>query len=183
MSFLSSRYVDECRLIGNVRPRGRHPSACESGAATVEFALVSTLLFTIMFGIIQYGLYFNDALSTRQGVREGVRQGVVRNFTAMPGCGSEPTDMDKLRCNTKVQIDALTGTEYVKVVRPATWAKTQPLIVCAMVKSEGAVGLLPMPKGGWIASKTEMSIEQDATPLPTGTTTSDTLPAGVSYPC
>ena len=81
----------------------------ERGAATVEFALVSSLLFLIMFGILQYGLYFNDALSARQGVREGARQGVVRNFTPLTGCATQPTDMDKLRCNTKQQIDALTG--------------------------------------------------------------------------
>lgn len=152
----------------------------QSGAATVEFALVCTLLFSIMFGILQYGLFFNDALSTRQGVREGARMGVVRNF---PACGGQSTDMDKLRCSTKKQIDALTPDVYVKVVRPATWAKTQPLIVCAMVKSNGAIGLLPMPNGGWTSSLTQMSIEQDATPLPTGTTTSDTLPSGQSYPC
>ena len=152
----------------------------QAGAATVEFALVCTLLLTIVFGIVQYGLYFNDALSARQGIREGARMGVVRNF---PACGGESTDMDKLRCNTKKQIDALTPSVYVKVVRPTTWAKTQPLTVCTMVKSNGAIGLLPMPKGGWVSSSIQMSIEQDATPLPTGSTTWDTLPAGESYPC
>ena len=163
--------------------RSKDRPASEDGAAVVEFALVSTLLFLIMFGVLQYGLYFNDALSTRQGVREGARQGVVRNFTALPGCASEPTDMDRLRCNTRKQIDALTGTEYVKVVRPATWSKAQPLIVCSMVRSDGAVGLVPMPNHGWIETSTQMSIEQDAAPLPTGATTSDPLPSGVSYPC
>ncbi len=161
------------------RPTTRGPRA-ESGAAVVEFALVSVLLFTIMFGILQYGLYFNDALSTRQGVREGVRQGVVRNFVA---CGGESTDMGKLKCETKRQIDAVTGTEYVKVIAPPVWKKTAPLVVCAMVKSDGAVGLLPMPNGGWITSSTQMSIEQDATPLPTGATVADTLPAGVTWSC
>lgn len=161
-----------------VRPGSDRHS--ERGAAAVEFALVSSLLFTIMFGVIQYGLFFNDALSTRQGVREGTRQGVVRNFAP---CGTESTDMGRLKCNTRLQIDAVTGTEYVKVVRPLTWAKTQPLIVCAMVKSDGALGLLPMPNGGWIGYRIQMSIEQDATPLPTGASTSDPLPAGVTYPC
>jgi len=52
-----------------------------------------------------------------------------------------------------------------------------------MVNSDGGVGLLPMPNGGWIRAKTQMSIEQDATPLPTGASTSDALPAGVTYPC
>lgn len=152
----------------------------ERGAAAVEFALVSSLLFIVLFGVIQYGLYFNDSLSARQGVREGARQGVVRNF---PACTGATTDMEKLKCNTKNQIDALTGTTYVKVVRPATWVRPQPLIVCAMIDSDGGVGLLPMPSDGWISAKTQMSIEQDATPLPTGVTTSDPLPAGQAYPC
>lgn len=154
----------------------------ESGAAAVEFALVSTLLFTVMFGVIQYGLFFNDALSTSQGVREAARQGVVRNFAA---CGTATNDMDKLRCTTKQLISAPTGVAYVKIVKPTVWAKGQPLIVCAMVKSEGGVGLLPMPRGGWISSSTQMSIEQDTAPLPTpaGTTSADTLPSGVSWTC
>lgn len=155
----------------------------ESGAAAVEFALVSSILLVIMFGVIQYGLYFNDSLSARQGVREGARMGVVRNFTSDPTCSSKPDDMARLRCATARQIGAPTGVAYVKVVRPLKWARTQPLIVCAMVKSNGATGLLPMPNGGWISATTQMSIEQDAAPLPTGATTSDPLPSGVSYPC
>lgn len=150
------------------------------GAAAVEFALVMPILLMIVFGIIQYGLWFNDSLNVRQGVREAARQGVVRNF---PACGTATTDMERLRCNAKTQIDAMTGTEYVKVVRPATWAKSQPLVVCALVKT-AAIGMLPQPNNGWISSKTQMSIEQDATPLPTGVTNQDALPAGApAYPC
>lgn len=162
-------------------PRRRDRGA--EGAAAVEFALVMPILFLVMFGILQYGLWFNDSLNTRQGVREAARQGVVRNFAS---CGSAANDMDTLKCNAKLQISALTGTEYVKVVKPATWAKSEPLVVCALVRSQGAVGILPMPNGGWISSTTQMSIEQDAVPLPTGTTTQDTLPAGApaaGYPC
>ena len=154
------------------------------GAAAVEFALVMPILITVMFGILQYGLWFNDSLNTRQGVREAARQGVVRNFPVAAPCTSTSTDMDKLRCDAKRQINALTGAEYVKVVKPTTWSKSQPLIVCALVKSEGGVGLFPMPNNGWISSTTQMSIEQDATPLPTGATTQDALPSGApAYPC
>ena len=95
----------------------------EHGAAAVEFALVMPILFLAVFGIIQYGLFFNDSLNVRQGVREAVRMGVVRNF---PACGGESTDTGRLRCQAKLQINALTGTEYVKVVTPATWAKNSP---------------------------------------------------------
>jgi Flp pilus assembly protein TadG len=151
--------------------RGRQRSA--SGAAAVEFALVSAILFLVLFGIIQYGLYFNDSLNARQGVREAARLGVVKNFTG----GTGTTDMEKLKDITATQVDALTGTTYVMVKPSSPWKKGSALTVCAMVNSDGAVGLLPMPNGGWIESKTQMSIEQD-TPAASGSTTSDTLPAG-----
>ena len=151
----------------------------ESGAAAVEFALVSGILFLVIFGIIQYGLFFNDSLNARQGVREAARQGVVRNF---PACGTATTDLDKLRCTTKKEVGALTGSTYVKVLTPAGgWAKAKPLTVCAMVHSDGAIGLLPMPNDGWIMSKTQMSIEQATAPVPTGTAGADTLPAGADW--
>lgn len=162
----------------------RTPHRDESGAAAVEFALVASILFTLVFGIIQYGFYFNDSLSVRQGVRDSARMGVVRNFASTDTtCSSQTTDMDKLRCITKLQIGNGTTDTYVKVLRPATWAKAQPLVVCAISKSTGSTGLLPMPDGGYVSSSTQMSIEQDTPPLPTGTTTSDTLPSGLSYPC
>lgn len=155
--------------------RGR----ASDGAAAVEFALVSTLFFLVLFGIIQYGLYFNDSLNARQGVREAVRQGVVRNF---PSCGTATNDLDRLKCNTKAEIGAITGPTYVKVVTPAGgWAKAKPLTICAMVSSNGGLGMLPMPNGGWILTKTQMSIEQADTPLPTGSASADTLPAGASW--
>ena len=137
----------------------------DSGAAAVEFALVSSVLFLVLFGILQYGLFFNDSLNARQGVREAVRQGVVKNFSG----GTGATDMDKLADLTSDQIDAVTGPTYVKVIPPSPWKKGSPLIICAMVKSDGAIGLLPMPDGGWIKTKTQMSVEQD-TPVANGGT-------------
>lgn len=148
-----------------------------TGASAVEFALVSSLMFTILFGVIQYGLYFNDSLNVRQGVRDSARQGAVENF---PACSGAASNSDKLRCSTKTQIGAVTGTAYVKVAASSGWAKGNPLTVCAMVKSEGAVGLVPMPKGGWISSKTQMFIEQEKL-KGAWTDVSDPLPAGQSW--
>jgi Flp pilus assembly protein TadG len=131
------------------------------GAAAVEFALVAPILFTVMFGIIQYGMWFNDSLNTRQGVREAARMGVVANYGASTACASM-TEMNRLACETVQQIDALTGVEYVKT-SAASWSQGEPLVVCAFVKTDGGVGLLPMPNDGWIFSRTEMSIEEALT--------------------
>ncbi len=154
----------------------------EGGAAAVEFGLVVPFLLIVLFGILQYGFFFNDSMATRNGLREGVRQGVVRNFTPATGCSG--TDMQILKCNTKASISAISSDKYVKVVPPSPWAKNSTLQVCAVVKSAGAVGLLPMPNSGWVISTQQMSIEQDTAPLPTGSTSSDALPAGApAYPC
>lgn len=166
-----------------IHPRRQAPGrdrARDQGAAAVEFALISGILFLILFGIIQYGLYFNDSLSARQGVREAARQGVVKTFNP---CGGETTDLDKLRCVTQEQIGTITGdTPYVKISFTSPWTKGQPLTVCSLVKTK-AVGILPMPNDGWIATKTQLSIEQ-ATPVPTGVAGIDrALPPGApSWP-
>lgn len=128
------------------------------GAAAVEFALVSTVLFLVLFGIIQYGLFFNDSLNVRQGVREAARHAVVESFSFQPGCASG-VNSAQLRCSAGKEIGAVTGSPLVKV-KAASWAKGSPVTVCAMVHSDGALGVLPMPNGGWIRSKTQMSIEQ-----------------------
>ena len=59
------------------RERGR-----DQGAAAVEFALVVPILIVLLFGIIDYGLYFANALAVRAGVSEAARQFSVGNFAA-----------------------------------------------------------------------------------------------------
>jgi Flp pilus assembly protein TadG len=146
------------------------------GAAVVEFALVSTVLLPMLFGIVQYGLWFSDTLGLRSGVREAVRAGVVKNF-ASPGCTGD--DMAQLACKAKKQIGAISGTTYVKIYTPSGWTKAQPLVVCAMVKST-AVGLVPLPSDGLVKSRTEMSIEVTDS-APNALTYTDTPPAGAGW--
>ncbi|MBA2531874.1 MAG: pilus assembly protein [Nocardioidaceae bacterium] len=47
------------------------------GAAAVEFALVSVLLLTLVFGIIQYGLYFWASQIGSSAVRDAARYSAV----------------------------------------------------------------------------------------------------------
>lgn len=143
----------------------------EHGAAAVEFALVFPILMLVVFGILQYGLYFFDAHGTRTGIREAARLGVVK--TDIDGCSGDY--LDELRCGAKAQVDAITGPIAVRV-KAAEWKRGEPLVVCAEVQSE-VVGLLPMPDDGLIRSKTQMSIEVDDTPPP-GTDSQDPALSG-----
>ena len=49
----------------------------DSGAAAVEFALVSVLLLTLTFGIIQYGFYFWASQVGSSAVRDSARYSAV----------------------------------------------------------------------------------------------------------
>jgi Flp pilus assembly protein TadG len=149
----------------------------ERGAAAVEFALISVVLMPLLFGIIEYGLWFNDSLNVRQGVREAARAGVVKDFS-YTGC-SQTDDMQRLACKTKKQIGAVTGPTYVKISTPNGWTKAKPLVVCAMVKVDTA-GIVPLPAGNLIRSRTEMSIEVTDS-APNSLSYTDTPPAGADW--
>ena len=154
----------------------RRTRGLQRGASAVELALVSLILFPLLIGIIEYGLWFNDSLNLRQGVREAARAGVVKNFDRT-GCTGN--DMARLACKAKAEIGALTGDTYVKITTPQGWTKAQPLVVCAMVRSS-ILGLVPLPNDRIITSRTEMSIEvTDSTPDALAYT--DPLPAGESW--
>jgi Flp pilus assembly protein TadG len=49
----------------------------DAGAAAVEFALVSVLLFTVFFGIIQYGYYFLQSSGAEHAAWAGARAAAV----------------------------------------------------------------------------------------------------------
>ncbi len=144
----------------------------QRGAAAVEFALVFPILMLVVFGILQYGLYFFDAHGTRTGIREAARLGVV--MTDVNGCSG--AYLDEVRCATKQQVDSISGPIAVRVVAPQQWEKGDPLVVCAEVQSN-VVGFLPMPDDGLIRSKTQMSIEVDD-PAPSTLTSQDTALSG-----
>src|SRR3954465_3540793 len=92
------------------RRRSRRP---DTGASAVEFALLAPVLFLILFGIIDYGIWFADSISARQAVRDGARQGVVESFTSSSRSGQ--ADLANLACPMKAGMEPIPGTPYVKI--------------------------------------------------------------------
>jgi Flp pilus assembly protein TadG len=64
-----------------MRRSARRRTTREGGAAAVEFALVSVLLITLLFGILQYSLYFWSLQSGANAAREAARQAAVGELT------------------------------------------------------------------------------------------------------
>jgi len=154
----------------------------DRGAAAVEFALVVPVLFMLLMGIVNYGLWFNDSLQLRQGIREAARQAVV----LVPLGGTDPTTgaacgtllgMNNVACGTKSQTVTTGGVASVQILTPDGWVRGHEVVVCAWVSSTNFTGFVPLPAGGIIKSKTTMSIESVPTPAPTPTSyTADAPP-------
>lgn len=148
----------------------------DGGAAAVELALVIPLFMLLVFGIVNYGFWFNDSVSARQGVREGARRAVVQHVST--GCTG--TDLAAYACGTRAQMVTSGGTSYVMLSYPSSpgWVRGAELLVCGMVQPINVTGFVPLPTGGLIKTKTTMSIE-NVTPVPTGAVSfADTPPAG-----
>jgi TadE-like protein len=155
----------------------------DEGAAAVEFAFVVPILLFLVFGIIEYGLWFSDSLSTRQGVREAARQGVVANFGEtcgdLTGASGDANSL-KLMCTTQDRIGGITGDPAVKVMAPEGWARGKPLVVCSQMKVGIGTGIIPLPNDRIVRSQVEMSIEK-TDPRVTFTGGSEAPPAGANW--
>ena len=142
----------------------------ERGGSLVEFALALPILLTIVFGIAEYGVAYNNYVSLRSGVREGARQGVVASFGTDSSCthtGSTPSTNTKfLLCLTKSRI----GTPAAAQVRFGVafpdlggYAVGNRMKVCAQYRLNSVTGypaFAPMLNNRAMSSTVEMRIEQ-----------------------
>jgi Flp pilus assembly protein TadG len=128
----------------------------ERGASLVEFAVVSTLLFLLLFGIIEFGMTFNDYQSIRQGAREGAREAVVKNYGAVTSCGingnaaAATADVQKIICRTKERTGL--GNSVRVAVRVtalgATGWKDNSVQICSTRLVQSITGLFTPFVGG-----------------------------------
>ena len=169
------------------RAIGGRRSGRDQGASAVEFALISPLLFTLLFGAIDYGLYFADALTVQQSVADAARDATlsVGSVSASwPGSGSCPVvpsvlglsatnDLAKVACSLSDSTQPVGGgvvavkAEVVKAdgTPTAEWKQGNRLRVCAVTRHNAVLPLVPMPDGGTIRTKSEMPIQPGNAPL------------------
>src|SRR3954451_3424812 len=133
-----------CRVNVQVAQRARRARARgESGASMVELAIILPIFLLLVFGVIQFGITYNNLITLRQGTREAVRQGAVGNFGSTTTCslngvsGSPSTDIQKLMCLAKQQIGLQYVNTRVKVLSGSadftssgTFQKGEAIIVC-----------------------------------------------------
>ena len=164
------------RGTGRSQQAGAHRGRGECGVAMVELAIALPILLLLMFGMIEFGIAYNDDIALRQGVREAARQGAVGNFgpafTAgapchLTGASVASTNVKNLMCLTKSRIGLDNTAVRVKVLSGAsdflttgTFAKADSLIVCAQYPLKAVTGMFSGIIGDAILrTKTSMRIE------------------------
>lgn len=126
--------------MGRAVARPGRRAAPDAGAAAVEFALISVVLFTLLFGVVQYGFYFLQATSVTSLAAQAGRQASVR------------TDCTEWAAQVGEQVAALGNGAAVTEVRlePSTDDRTGPTRrgdqeTVTVVWDPTQVGVVPFP--------------------------------------
>jgi hypothetical protein len=154
----------------------------DRGASAVEFALLSPLLFALLFGAIDYGLYFADVMTVQQGVSDAARDAtlsvgsVSANWAGTGSCPlqrltvlstSASGDLAKVVCRLSDSVQPIGGGVLVvkaQVVNPdgtptEVWAQPNRLRICAATRHSAVLPFVPMPGGGALTTRVDMPIQ------------------------
>jgi TadE-like protein len=141
----------------------------ERGAALVEFALIAPILFAIVFGIVDFGVAYNDWIALRQGAREGARQAVTGRVGSDVSCpiqsGSPTfpadTKVNELVCLVKDRTGLPKASTAVKLLVEGTYTDKRSLSVCVMSRLSSTTGLFgTLLNNRVVHTKVQMKIEQ-----------------------
>lgn len=105
-----------------------------AGVATVEFALVATLVFTLLFGIIDFSYLLWGTLSMQHAVREGARYAV----TGQSNIFTNPTGSAKDRCDAAVV--------EIKYQSMGFFDRVTPVISFATISTDDPPIITPTPQ-------------------------------------
>jgi Flp pilus assembly protein TadG len=88
----------------------------DDGAAIVEFALITPLVVLLVFGVIEFGIAYNQQIELRSAAREGGRLAAVDNGCGNAvSCPNASTQRDNLIAATRTKAAGLADSSSMKV--------------------------------------------------------------------
>ena len=147
------------------RTHKKFRSGPERGAVLVEFALVLPIMALIIFGMLEFGMVFNNKSSLQQGTREAARQASVGQFGGDSSCtiyGLAPTTAThELACLIKERAELDGADVRVRINFISTNDVGDQLAVCALYPVDSITGFFgPALSGKTISAKVETRLEQ-----------------------
>jgi Flp pilus assembly protein TadG len=129
------------------------PKKREQGQTMAEFALVLPVLAILLFGIIQFGIAFNNYLAVTDAVRAGARQAAVARY--LP-----PGERDAaVKAKVYASADGLDSSKLTVTVSASdAWAPGSDVTVTASYPY--SINLLgKVVKDGFLTSETTERVE------------------------
>ena len=133
----------------------------ERGAAAVEFAIIVSLLLTLVFGIIDFGFALYNLGGLREGTREGGRQAVVASPAITDSCtttGSPPANDVGLICLTKHRMNLFgiseANTRVFVQLGSAGYTVGSPVKICTQAQEHSVTGFLGAFLNGKVITST-----------------------------
>ena len=125
----------------------------EKGQALVEFAIILPVLLLILFGILQFGVTFNQYISVTAAAREGARKASVSRSLGASAATTAAVNA------AKATAPSLKQTSMQVIVTPsAAWAQGSDVTV--QVKYPYSINILgKVVSSGYLTSSTTMRIE------------------------
>ncbi|HEV3478267.1 MAG TPA: TadE family protein [Gaiellaceae bacterium] len=118
----------------------------ERGQSLTEFALVLPLLVVLLFGIIQFGITFNNYISLTDAVRAGARKGAVARHLDDP-VGSTVAQVQA----SASDLDAA----QLQISVESTWEHGEAVTVTASYPYEIRLFGIPLKEGRMSSTTTE----------------------------
>lgn len=132
-------------LLRKLRNRGKD----ERGAALVEFAIIAILLFSMLFGIVEYGWVFANNLDARHGTREAARLAAV-NWGSSQAIADETCD----------RMDIQGGASFTFTGGGAAVGSVGSVAIDIPYTPLVGLPFIPVPSN--LKSKVEIRLEQNA---------------------
>ena len=139
-------------LMRALRPR------TERGAAAVEFALVMPILLILVFGLIQYGLYFWAVQGGADAARTGARLSAVGNPTA---CAAFRTEVGDQVARFAEETPVITRAYSDEAGNPAGPVKIgdRVEITVAFKSIDMNFPFVPFINDGWVTETAEARVD------------------------
>jgi Flp pilus assembly protein TadG len=128
--------------------------ARESGAAAVEFALVSMVLITMLFGILQYGWYFFSTQAATNAARDTARRLSVGDCTGT----NEARDYARNQAD-RSQLDLTWGPVGTPSSNSYGSMDIGDQLQVTVTVDAQILGLLPMPADGVVTRSVNTRLE------------------------
>jgi Flp pilus assembly protein TadG len=150
----------------------------------VEFALIAPVLLALLFGIVDYGLYFADTLSVQQGLSTAARTATLAPADASgPQWGTatcplqqagapDALPLQHLACSVLDEVEPVAGQLFVRAElvdadgqATQSWEPGSRLRLCAITEHPPVLPFVPLPAGGRILTRVDMPVQSAPAPV------------------